>query len=134
MLLYRANINDTWHTIPYTQQGNWKLGIFTVNDVQTGQYTIGAIDKTQLGMGENIIDTKKMILTPNPTNNFVKISTKTENSEILIINNLGQTINSFPICGNDATISVENFPAGIYYVNLLDEKKNIISTEKLVKK
>lgn len=134
VLLYRANINDTWHTIPYTQQGNWKLGIFTVNDVPTGQYTIGAIDKTQLGMGENIIDTKKMILTPNPTNNFVKISTKTENSEILIINNLGQTINSFPICGNDATISVENFPAGIYYVNLLDEKKNIISTEKLVKK
>ena len=134
VLLYRANINDTWHTIPYTQQGNWKLGIFTVNDVQTGQYTIGAIDKTQLGMGENILDTKKMILTPNPTNNFVKISTKTENSEILIINNFGQTINSFPICGNDATISVENFPAGIYYVNLLDEKKNIISTEKLVKK
>lgn len=134
VLLYRANINDTWHTIPYTQQGNWKLGIFTVNDVPTGQYTIGAIDKTQLGMGENILDTKKMVLTPNPTNNFVKISTKTENSEILIINNLGQTINSFPICGNDATISVENFPAGIYYVNLLDEKKNIISTEKLVKK
>ena len=134
VLLYRANINDTWHTIPYEQQGNWKIGFFTVSDLPTGQYTIGAIDKTQLGMGENILDTKKMILTPNPTNNFVKISTKTENSEILIINNLGQTINSFPICGNDATISVENFPAGIYYVNLLDEKKNIISTEKLVKK
>lgn len=134
VLLYRANINDTWHTIPYEQQGNWKIGFFTVSDLPTGQYTIGAIDKTQLGMGENILDTKKMILTPNPTNNFVKISTKTENSEILIINNLGQTINSFPICGNNATISVENFPAGIYYVNLLDEKKNIISTEKLVKK
>lgn len=134
VLLYRANINDTWHTIPYEQQGNWKIGFFTVSDLPTGQYTIGAIDKTQLGMGENIIDTKKMILTPNPTNYFVKISTKTENSDILIINNLGQTINSFPICGNDATISVENFPAGIYYVNLLDEKKNIISTEKLVKK
>ena len=134
VLLYRANINDTWHTIPYEQQGNWKIGFFTVSDLPTGQYTIGAIDKTQLGMGENILDTKKMILTPNPTNNFVKISTKTENSEILIINNFGQTINSFPICGNDATISVENFPAGIYYVNLLDENKNIISTEKLVKK
>ncbi len=134
VLLYRANINDTWHTIPYEQQGNWKIGFFTVSDLPTGQYTIGAIDKTQLGMGENIIDTKKMILTPNPTNYFVKISTKTENSEILIINSLGQTINSFPIYGNDATISVENFPAGIYYVNLLDEKKNIISTEKLVKK
>ena len=30
VLLYRANVNDPWHTIPYTQQGNWKIGIFTV--------------------------------------------------------------------------------------------------------
>ena len=134
VLLYRANVNDPWHTIPYTQQGNWKIGIFTVSDLQSGQYTIGAIDKTQLGVGENNIDTKMMILAPNPSENFVKISTKTENSEVLIINNLGQTVNSFPISGNEATISVEDFPAGIYYVNLLDEKKNIISTEKMVKK
>ena len=134
VLLYRANVNDPWHTIPYTQQGNWKIGIFTVSDLQSGQYTIGAIDKTQLGVGENNIDTKMMILAPNPSENFVKISTKTENSEVLIINNLGQTVNSFPISGNEATISVVDFPAGIYYVNLLDEKKNIISTEKMVKK
>ena len=134
VLLYRANINEAWHSIPYTQQGNWKIGIMTVNDLQSGQYTIAAIDKTQLGLNESIIDTKQMILTPNPTENFVKISTKSENSEILIINNLGQTINSFPISENEITVSVEDFPAGVYYVNLLDEKKNIISTEKLVKR
>lgn len=134
VLLYRANINEAWHSIPYTQQGNWKIGIMTVNDLQSGQYTIAAIDKTQLGLNESIIDTKQMILTPNPTENFVKISTKSENSEILIINNLGQTINSFPISENEITVSVEDFPAGVYYVNLLDRKKNIISTEKLVKR
>ena len=134
VLLYRANINEAWHSIPYTQQGNWKIGIMTVNDLQSGQYTIAAIDKTQLGLNESIIDTKKMILAPNPTENFVKISTKSGNSEIVIINNLGQTINSFPISENEITVSVEDFPAGVYYVNLLDEKKNIISTEKLVKR
>ena len=134
VLLYRANIDDTWHTIPCAQQGNWKIGIFTVSNLQSGQYTIGVIDKAQLGIGENIIDMNKMTLTPNPSDNFVKISTKIRNSEVLIINNLGQTINSFPISGNEATISVEDYPAGIYYVNLLDEKKNIISTEKLVRK
>ena len=134
VLLYRANIDDTWHTIPCAQQGNWKIGIFTVSNLQSGQYTIGVIDKAQLGIGENIIDMNKMTLTPNPSDNFVKISTKIRNSEVLIINNLGQTINSFQISGNEATISVEDYPAGIYYVNLLDEKKNIISTEKMVKK
>lgn len=134
VLLYRANINEAWHSIPYTQQGNWKIGIMTVNDLQSGQYTIAAIDKTQLGLNESIIDTKKMILAPNPTENFVKISTKSGNSEIVIINNLGQTVNSFPVSENEITVSVEDFPAGVYYVNLLDEKKNIISTEKLVKR
>lgn len=134
VLLYRANINDAWHTIPYEQQGNWKIGIFTVSDLQTGQYTLGAIDKTQLGLGENNFDTKKMLLTPNPTENYVKISTNYNNSKILIVNSLGQMVNSFPISENEITISVEDFPAGVYYVNLLDEKKNIISTEKLVKR
>lgn len=134
VLLYRANINEAWHSIPYTQQGNWKIGIMTVGDLQSGQYTIAAIDKTQLGLNENNTDTKKMILAPNPTENFVKISTKSGNSEIVIINNLGQTVNSFPVSENEITVSVEDFPAGVYYVNLLDEKKNIISTEKLVKR
>ncbi|MBR4838061.1 MAG: T9SS type A sorting domain-containing protein [Bacteroidales bacterium] len=134
VLLYRSNINDTWHTIPYTQQGNWKLGFFMVSDLQTGQYTIGAIDKTQLGVAENTLNTKKMILSPNPTNGFVKISTEIESSEILIINCLGQFVNSCKISGNEATISVESFPSGIYFINLLDDNKNIISTEKLVKK
>ena len=133
VLLYRANVNDPWHTIPYAQQGNWKIGFFTVSDLPTGQYTIGAIDKTQLGLNE-IKDDKNLILAPNPTENFVKISTKAKKSEILIVNNLGNKISSFPISENEITISVENFPAGVYYVNLLDEKKNIISTEKLVKK
>ena len=133
VLLYRANFNDPWHTIPYEQSGNWKIGFFTVSDLPTGQYTIGAIDKTQLGLNE-IKDEKNLFLAPNPTENFVKISTKAKNSEILIVNNLGNKISSFPISENEMTISVENFPAGVYYVNLLDEKKNIISTEKLVRK
>ncbi|MBR6438195.1 MAG: T9SS type A sorting domain-containing protein [Bacteroidales bacterium] len=134
VLLYRANINEAWHTIPYVQQGTWKMGTFTLSDIQTGQYTIGAIDKTQLGIGENILGTKKMTLSPNPTNNFVKISSETPASEVTIVNSLGQVMGSFTVSGNETTVSVESLPAGIYFINLLDEKKNIISTEKLVKR
>ena len=135
VLVYRANSLDTWHTIPYTiGMANWMAGNFIVDDMQTGQYTIGVIDKSQLGFGENLFDEKKMIIAPNPTENFVKISTQSENTEILIINSLGQTINSFPFSGNEMTVSMVDYPAGVYYINLLDRKKNIISTEKLVKK
>ena len=134
VLLYRANINDTWHTIPYTQEGTWKLGRFTVSDLPSGQYTIGAYDKEILGFSENIYDTKKMIVTPNPSESFVNINTNHDNCIILIINNIGQTVKSFELSGKEITVSIEDFPAGIYYVNLLDKNKNIISTEKFIKK
>lgn len=134
ILLYREDISDPWHSIPYSFYGYWNLAQLTVENLQSGDYTFAAIDKSQLGLGENILDNKQMLLSPNPTNSLVKINTKLENSTILIINNLGKTINSFPILDNETTVSVEDYPAGVYYVNLLDEKKNIISTEKLVKK
>lgn len=137
VLLYRPTPLDDWHTIPYTIHGNnwnWKMGRFIVDDVQSGQYTIGAIDKTHLGLDENAFDTKLIFLAPNPANNIVKISTKKDNSEILIINNLGQTVGSYSLSDNELTFSVEDFPAGIYYINLLDKNKNIISTEKLIKR
>ena len=134
VLLYREDATHRWRTIPYSTFGTWQVGKLTVENLVTGDYTFAAIDKAHLGLGENIYGEKKMILAPNPTENFVKISTKANNSEILIVNNLGQTIKSFPISENEITVSMESFPAGVYFVNLLDEKKNVISTEKLVKK
>ena len=134
VLLYRANILDPWHSITYTQEGNWKLGRFNVSNTQSGQYTIAAIDKTVFNVGENDFNIQKMILVPNPAENFVKIITSGSGSEILITNSLGQTMGSYDFSDKEITLSVEDYPTGIYYVNLLDKKKNIISTEKLVKR
>ena len=134
VLLYRSSELDNWHSITYTQQGTWKLGRFTVDDPQTGQYTIAAIDKSQLGVGESFSDLHKLILAPNPADNYLRINTLENYSKVLIMNCLGQIVGTYDFSGLEMTISVEDFPAGIYYVNLLDEKKNIISTEKLVKR
>lgn len=132
VLLYRENAAQPWHSIPYTIQGNWKVGKITVDELASGDYTFASIDKTQVGIGENDFDNKKLIIVPNPTRNFVKISTKVRNSEILIINNLGQTINSYPISGDEITISVADYPSGIYHVNLIDGNKKLVATKKLI--
>lgn len=134
ILLYRENALTPWHSIPYTLEGTWKLGRMTVSDLVTGDYTLASIDKTHLGIGEELIDNPKMILVPNPTDGIVKISTDIDNSEVLIINSLGQNICRFQLFEKETTISVESYPDGIYYIYLIDEKKNIISAEKLVKK
>ena len=134
VLLYRKDATKRWRIVPTTFVGTWKLGKLTVDNLISGEYTFASIDKTHLGLGENNLDEEVLTIAPNPTDNFVKISTKAQNPEIMIVNSLGQVINRFQISGNETTISMDAFPAGVYFVNLLDENKNVISTEKLVKR
>ena len=137
-LLYRSDAREPWHAFPdsiqYTVQGNWKIGKITISNLLSGDYTLASVDKTILGLSENNQNAKKMIIAPNPAVSSIKISTDYDYSEILIINSLGQTVGSYGFSDKEITISVDDLPTGIYYVNLLDEKKKIISTEKLVKK
>ena len=133
VLLYRANIHDVWHSIPYTQQGNWKIGYFIVSDLPSGQYTVGAIDKTQLGTGELSEVVDFFTVTPNPASDRIKINTTIEVGKILIVNNLGQTIGSFSVKGKEMTIPVSDYKSGVYFVYLMDGKKKFISVEKLIK-
>jgi len=133
VLLYRANIHDVWHSIPYTQQGNWKIGYFIVSDLPSGQYTVGAIDKTQLGTGELSEVVDFFTVTPNPASDRIKINTTIEDGKILIVNNLGQTIGSFSFKGKEMTIPVSDYKSGVYFVYLMDGKKKFISVEKLIK-
>jgi hypothetical protein len=115
VLLYRANVNDSWHTIPYTQQGNWKVGIFTVSDLQTGQYTIGAIDKTTLALNEQHASQQ---LFPNPANDHVTLQWSGNSSgEIKVYNQNLQLLKTIPFNNTDRmTFSVGDLSSGLYFI------------------
>ena len=117
VLLYRANIHDTWHTIPYTQEGNWKLGRFTVNNVQSGQYTIGVIDKILWGVNENT--TPALRVYPNPTNGVIR----GQNGEYRITNLSGQTLLSGT---TQDQIDVSNLNAGVYLITINGKTQKFI--------
>lgn len=134
ILLYRENALTPWRSIPYSFEGNWKIGELTVDNLLSGDYTFAVIDKSTLGLGEVPADAKRLIVTPNPAVDYVKISTCNDNSEICIINSLGQTVNTFSVKEKEIMIPVTDYKSGVYYINLLDDKKNLISTEKLVKR
>ncbi|MBR6847839.1 MAG: T9SS type A sorting domain-containing protein [Bacteroidales bacterium] len=115
VLLYRTNVNDIWHTIPYTQQGNWKIGRFTVSDLQTGQYTIGAIDKSTLSLGEYYVDQQ---LFPNPAQDRVTLQWTGNNSgEVKIFNQNLQLIKTINFNDTDkVTFSVDSLTSGLYFI------------------
>lgn len=134
VLLYRENAITPWHSIPYSFEGNWKIGEMTVDELLSGDYTFAVIDKTTFGLGEIPTGTKRLIVMPNPADDFIKISTSDNNTEVCILNSLGQIANIFSVKEKEITIPITDYKSGVYYINLLDENKNIISTEKLVKR
>lgn len=115
VLLYRANVIDIWHTIPYTQEGTWKIGRFNVSDLQTGQYTVGVIDKTTFFLGERYADQQ---LFPNPAQDQVTLRwTGNHSGEVKIFNQNLQLVKTINF--NDAeriTFSVDELASGLYFI------------------
>lgn len=137
-LLYRENASKPWHSIPYTFQGNWKLGQFTIADVMSGDYTLATVDLTVWdGIVENSGKTFGFNVYPNPTKEFLELSFdsevfRVESGVVSLVNSLGQTVESFPFHGEKMRIPVANYPSGSYFVNLIDGKNNVMTTRKIV--
>ena len=115
VLLYRANVNDTWHTIPYTQTGTWKIGTITVDDLQNGQYTLGVIDKSTLSLGEYYVDQQ---LFPNPAQDQVTLQWTGNNSgEVKIFSQNFQLVKTINFNNADSiTFSIDDLASGLYFI------------------
>ena len=110
VLLYRSDINDTWHTIPYTQEGNWKIGRFNVTDVQTGQYTIGVIDKMIWSVNKQ--STQLLNIYPIPSQGFLTV--ETEPADYQITNLSGQTVKTGRV--ESKRVDISRLSSGTYFI------------------
>ena len=133
VLLYRENALTPWRPIPYSTYGNWQVGRFTVEELMSGDYTLAAIDKSHLGTGEIPESIAVFTMAPNPASDQIRITCTSDDFSVVIINALGQTMGTFPVKGKEITLTISDYKSGIYYVILTDWKKNVVSTEKLVK-
>lgn len=112
VLLYRRDAADIWHVIPYTQEGTWKHGRFTVENPASGDYTVAAIDKSVWSVDENADANDDFV---SVYNGEIHISGR---GEFQIIDVMGRMVYSDVLSG-DATISTSNIKAGIYVVRLI---------------
>ena len=117
VLLYRANALEAWHSIPYTIEGSWQIGRFTLSDLQSGQYTIAAIDKSLMGVNEN--NEPAMCVFPNPTKGIILGQT----GHFQITNLSGKTIKKGMAQGQ---IDVSDLSAGAYLLTINGKTQKII--------
>ena len=115
VLLYRADIHDSWHTIPYERQGNWKNGTFIVTDPPTGEYTIGAIDVILLGVNET---ESSLLLYPNPAHETATLRWNGLDSGVIhLYNEQLQLVKTHPYTHcEQATFPVNDLVPGLYFI------------------
>ena len=125
VLLYRANLDDPWHTVPYTVEGNWKIGTFTVDEVMTGQYTVGVIDKALLGVNETH---EAPLLYPNPASEEVTLRWDGKQSGLIsLYNQQLQLVKTHRYQYSDhATIPVNDLVPGLYFIRHHDTLQKLI--------
>ncbi len=116
VLLYRSGITDTWHTIPYTQEGTWKLGRFHVDNLMTGQYTIGVLDKTLFTVNENPATAPSIF--PNPAKSQVNLTWDRPCDGIInLYNQHLQLLKSIPYRDTQTiSLNISDLAAGMYLI------------------
>ncbi|MEO8760142.1 MAG: T9SS type A sorting domain-containing protein, partial [Bacteroidia bacterium] len=125
---YRIKLNAG--LAPSTQIKNTGYIYFDYNSAVVTNTTVNTI---QISSTEINKFTKNGIrVYPNPTTNYITVS-NAQSGNYIITNAIGQIIASGPISANNNVINVANVNDGIYFIQLFDEKQNLIGTSKFIK-
>jgi hypothetical protein len=101
-------------------------------------FRIKLIDKDGTYSYSNVVSIKKsdkptISLYPNPTKDFISISLNKikPNSKLIIVNNVGETIQQIQLVNNTTTISTNSLVSGMYFIKLF-ENNVLISSQPFV--
>lgn len=112
-----------------SHQSTCAFGNVNLTGSQSNNYFIAKIAANSLGIAEKCAE-ENVLFYPNPASVMVSISAKAfSNGTISVFNNLGQEVYGRPL-KQESTISVADWPAGIYTLKLTTG--GITKTQKLV--
>ncbi len=139
VLLYRANPSKDWNVYPYytKQVGTLtdKFGIFQIDSLKKGEYTIGLMDHT-VQVSPTFSSTSRLEIYPNPGNGKMRMNNYSDKSiknlNLHVYNAQGKLVYSEKVPSMDATkeLDLSRLSKGIYFLNLLN--KDFTSTHKII--
>ncbi|WP_298396217.1 T9SS type A sorting domain-containing protein [Flavobacterium sp.] len=137
----KNGINHDFNNLNGYYTDCWKIGnlnlsticadaseLTSVQNFLNGCGTAQTINITSnCGLGSDEFTANKVVLYPNPTNNIVTL----HNDEgffttVVIYNYLGQELKQLSIIDEIVEIDLSNFTNGIYFINLLGEKNEVV--------
>ncbi|MNU13452.1 hypothetical protein D3C71_14910 [compost metagenome] len=87
------------------------------------------VGTTALGTTEEVFNSNKLSISPNPTSDILNIKTNSKINSVSVVDITGRKVNA-KLDGDK--VDVRSLPAGTYLINI--ETKDGISTEKFIKK
>jgi hypothetical protein len=108
---------------------------------QDKYFRLKLIDKDGSFSYSNIVaikenDKAQISLYPNPTKDFISISLNKvmPNSKLIIVNNIGETIQQIQLVNNITTISTNGLVSGMYFIQVLENGELINSLPFIISK
>ncbi|MBQ5856628.1 MAG: T9SS type A sorting domain-containing protein [Bacteroidales bacterium] len=125
MVMYRKDGSHQWKQVDFSIKGNNNAGIITVENIQSGDYTLAIWNEKYIGLNES--EETYIDIYPNPTNDIINIKLKNEIKEnIIITNQLGQVVKKTNIDGKEIVINVEDLTSGVYFINVSNQKMKFL--------
>lgn len=103
--------------------------IIRSNDLIDEQANKTVLMNVVVGINENGIE-ERIVVSPNPASDYLRIGSNGEISNIRIYNTIGQLVLDQNVGSSNFTLSTENMPNGVYFVNI--ETLNGTTTQKVI--
>ena len=112
-------------TVWVAHQNGGNGSYYYIDDVSIVDCTPG------LGISE-LTTSPEILISSNPATNSITITSSTNIKEIKLINLLGEVVSASTPAANQSTIDISNLSKGIYFVEITDEKKNVVNRKIVV--
>ena len=151
VLLHRGSSYSDWEIYPYYTLNVWgvstdKRGAFELSKLELGEYAIGIYDHSiptataetyfscpdELSVNE-IDQSNKIHVYPNPSDNQLTVEIdELQHLNLILINSVGDTVQTFSDISGSFTIPTKNLPAGTYQLYVENSHLERIATKNVI--
>jgi aminopeptidase N len=133
VILFRKGTSENWRPASSIKSGNYSTGSFIVDSLQCGEYTLAVYDKTMVGLSENPLTKKVILISPNPTSDYFNLKLDFKGSGYLkVINASGVIVDSIPLSPSTRIIKwhADIYGKGTYIFQVWTKNSKLLGTVK----